>query len=246
MIRFFEDAHKYIGKDEEVYTSVTKVIHSYEQDKDWDKIARTYSKKHGIELEEVKRRWDYERDKSVVRGNKYHKEREVELLNSPFLEVDGCELGICPCECKDGIKYSRSLKLEPGVYPELIIWLDSAKIAGQADYVEVVNGKINIKDYKTNKEIKTKGFKKWDGTTEKLKFPLQNFDACNYNIYSLQLNMYMYMLLRHNPGLRKGTMELLHIQFNEDDTPVDTTIYKIKDLQTDVKRMIGHWMKTHK
>jgi hypothetical protein len=40
--------------------------------------------------------------------------------------------------------------------------------------VEVVNGKVNITDYKTNKEIKDKGFTNWEGITSKMFKPVNN------------------------------------------------------------------------
>ena len=36
----------------------------------------------------------------------------------------------------------------------ILVYLKSARLCGQADLVEIVNGYINITDYKTNKEIK--------------------------------------------------------------------------------------------
>jgi ATP-dependent exoDNAse (exonuclease V) beta subunit len=66
-----------------------------------------------------------------------------------------------PNDLTNGTKTAPSRKLEPGVYPEHMVYLKSAGICGQSDLVEVVNGRVNIIDYKTNKEIKTESYKNW-------------------------------------------------------------------------------------
>lgn len=243
MIRFYEDSHVYLGENDVQYDSVTRVIHSFQADKDWDKIARNYAKKHKRTVEDVLAEWENEKNKSIIRGNDYHKNAENALLASGGVCYGDQVLSVYPCDVTDGVKYRSNLKLQDGVYPELIMWLDSARIAGQADYVEVVDGRINILDYKTNKEIKTKGFVNWDKKEEKLKFPLHSLGDCNFNIYSLQLNTYMYMLLRHNPHLKMGTMEISHVLFDDDGAPSGSIPYPVKDMQSKVKTMISYWVK---
>ena len=114
----------------------------------------------------------------------------------------------------DGLKIAPVQKLEPGVYPEHMVYLKSAGLCGQSDLVEVVNGRVNIIDYKTNNEIKTESFKDWEGISEKLMSPVNNLDDCNFNHYSLQLSIYMYIILKHNPKLQPGKMYIHHVLFD--------------------------------
>ncbi len=102
------------------------------------------------------------------------------------------------------------------MYPEHMVYLKSAGICGQSDLVEVVNDKINIIDYKTNKEIKTESYKDWDGISDKLLDPVSHLDDCNFNHYSLQLSIYMYIMLKHNPRLKPGKMFIHHVIFELD------------------------------
>jgi hypothetical protein len=104
-------------------------------------------------------------------------------------------------------------KLDPGVYPEHMVYLKSAGLCGQSDLVEVVNGRVNIIDYKTNKEIKTESFKNWEGMSEKMLPPVEHLDDCNFNHYALQLSIYMYIILKHNPKLQPGKIFIHHITF---------------------------------
>ena len=41
------------------------------------------------------------------------------------------------------LKYAPDQKLIPGIYPEHFVYLKSASICGQADYVEIIDNKIN-------------------------------------------------------------------------------------------------------
>jgi len=97
-----------------------------------------------------------------------------------------------------------------------MVYLKSAGICGQSDLVEVVNNKVNIIDYKTNKEIKTESFKDWEGISKKMLNPIAHLDDCNFVHYSLQLSIYMYIILKHNPKLQPGKMFLHHIVFEEE------------------------------
>ena len=95
-----------------------------------------------------------------------------------------------------------------------MVFLKSAGICGQSDLVEVVNGKVNIIDYKTNKEIKKESYVDWEGVSDKLTEPLSNLDDCNFNHYALQLSIYMYIILKHNPKLKPGKMFIHHVSFD--------------------------------
>jgi hypothetical protein len=97
-----------------------------------------------------------------------------------------------------------------------MVFLKSAGVCGQADRVEVIRDAVNIYDYKTNKEIKLEGFKNWEGITEKMLDPINHIDDCNYMHYALQLSIYMYIMIKHNPNLKPGKLVLEHIIFKKE------------------------------
>jgi hypothetical protein len=133
------------------------------------------------------------------------------------LEVDGVIIPIVPPVPEiNNLKHAPSQKLDPGVYPEHMVFLKSVGICGQSDLVEVVNDKINIIDYKTNKKIDTESYKNWDGISDKLQHPVSHIDDCNFNHYALQLSIYMYIMLKHNPKLKPGKMFIHHVTFELD------------------------------
>lgn len=237
MITFIENTHKYLLGDSECM-SVTTLIHTYEPKKDWDRIAAGHAKKNGLKTEDVKKKWKRENDISLERGTKFHKQREEDLLSCS--NIEGLEIHR-PSINEEGHKLSPSQKLKDGIYPELLVYLNSANVCGQADYVEIRNGLINIKDYKTNKEIKMNGFVNWEGVEERLLPPISSIPNSNYWKYALQLNTYAYIIRKNNPLLKIGKLELLHIQFDDDGEVSNIQPYVLPDLQGPVRSMIDHY-----
>lgn len=222
-ILFLPEEHKYVNIDptEKIeWTSVTSVISKFKKPFDADEIVvktvkNRKSKWYGMDPEDVKEAWRNESQKAVNLGSWYHNQREKDLLSCSTISVEGSIIPIVPFIEKDGIKQAPVQKLENGIYPEHMVYLKSAAICGQADRVEVINGVVNIYDYKTNKEIKSEGFTNWEGITSKMLGPLVHLDDCNLNHYNIQLSLYMYIILKHNPRLKAGKLVIEHIQFKE-------------------------------
>jgi len=205
------------------WTSVTKFISLFKEP--FDPIAQSEkssknkrSKWYGIPPEKIRETWAKESSRADQAGTWYHNQREEDISSLDTLERDGVALPIIKPIMDGDIKFAPVQQLTEGIYPEHFVYLKSAQICGQADRVEVVKDFINITDYKTNKEIKTQGFKSWDGTTKKMIGPLSHLDDCNLNHYTLQVSTYMYIMLKHNPNLRPGKMELQHVTFKVKDT----------------------------
>jgi hypothetical protein len=237
MIKFIDSTHTYTNLDGLSYRSVTSILKKLEPKKDWDAIAMKYAKKNGISVEEVKLKWKHEKDISIIRGKKAHSLLEAKELSATLKEVDGLSIPVIAPEFDGDVKYNKSMKLTPGVYPEIILWLDSIQVAGQADRLEIVDGKINVYDYKSNKKIDHASFVNHFGESEKLIYPCGHLDNCNFNIYSLQLNMYAYMVKRHNPTLEIGKLEIIHLLFeNPDDLEeiTGTVIYPVPHMQREI------------
>ena len=71
------------------------------------------------------------------------------------------------------------------------IFDEEHKLAGSIDMIFKSGDEYYIADWKRSKEIKkTNKFQK--GTP-----PIEHMDDCNYNHYSLQLNLYKYILEKH-------------------------------------------------
>jgi len=156
-IVFKADDHSYTsieGEEQIKWTSVTSLISKLKKHFDKEGVAKKVSKNkkskwYGIKPEDIIKIWDDEALRATTLGTYYHNQREADLCSLSSLEVDGVIIPIIPPVPEiDNLKYAPSQKLEPGVYPEHMVFLKSAGICGQSDLVEVVNDKINIIDYK--------------------------------------------------------------------------------------------------
>jgi ATP-dependent exoDNAse (exonuclease V) beta subunit len=218
-----EHSYKSIDGSEGInWTSVTTLISSLKKPFDAKAVAARVSKNkrskwYGIEPKIIEEIWKNEADRAVTLGTYYHNQREADLCSLASIEREGVTVPvISPSGEHDGIRLAPLQKLDPGVYPEHMVYLKSAGICGQSDLVEVVNGKVNIIDYKTNKEIKTESFTNWEGVSEKMLDPIGHLDDCNFNHYALQLSIYMYIILKHNPKLKPGRIFIHHITFEQE------------------------------
>jgi hypothetical protein len=249
-MRFNEEKHIYTNDEGEQYLSVTSFVKKFVKPFDKMKVAKKYAKKRKLSVEDVLADWEKAGQDAINKGTKYHKLQEDFLLNLGFMVLDNTEYPIVPCTYEGSDKVSSKLTLEPGIYPELCVWSDKYKLAGQADYVEITkNNKINIVDYKTSKEIRTQGYEKWDGTTEKMLFPLQNLDDCNFNHYALQLNLYAFMIKQHNRNLEIGKLSIQHVTGEIDENDIfiisESMRYDVPNLQKEVK-IVLEYHKSHK
>jgi hypothetical protein len=221
-IKFIDKGHIYesIENDGIKWISVTSILSKFKKPFDPDSIAEKCatnkkSKWYGLTATQIKDYWKQEVDDAIILGTWYHNQRESDILEFNTITRNNIDLPIFKSHTIDGIKYAPEQKLINGIYPEHMVYLKSAGICGQADRVEVIDGYVNISDYKTNKEIKTEGFVNWEGKRDTLLAPLDHLDNCELLIYGLQLSIYMYIILKHNPKLKPGKLTIEHIIFEE-------------------------------
>jgi hypothetical protein len=239
-VKFLPEDHKYVSIDpaESIpWVSVTSIISKLKQPFEAEKIAEKSSKNkrskwYGMTKQEILDAWKSESERAISVGNWYHNQREEDILGLETIERHGRVIPIMqPLSDAEGLKIAPDQKLKDGMYPEHFVYMKSLGLCGQSDLVEVVDGTVHITDYKTNKEIRSESFKDWEGVSQKMNPPVSHLDDCNLNHYNLQLSIYMYMILKHNPKLKAGTMMLQHIMF-EDEGKDDNgyPILKVNDL----------------
>jgi len=220
-VRFRAEDHSYISIDPDSkikWTSVTTFIGQFKNKFDAKSVSEKVSlnkksKWYGMDPLVIQKIWSAESDRSMELGNWYHDQREADLISINTLSRDGIHLPIIRPLTSFGFRESPEQTMVEGIYPEHFVFLESAGICGQSDRVEVVGNKVDIIDYKTNKEIKKKSYTNWQGVSQKMKTPINHIDDCNYYHYALQLSLYMYIILRHNPTLKPGKLELHHVTF---------------------------------
>lgn len=270
MLKFKEDGHLYESTDGSQidWVSVTSFISHFKQPfKGKEQAAKSAknkkSKWYGLDPEEILAQWKLISDNAIDKGNWYHKLMEDNLLSCDSIVIEDTSCGIAHPIVEDGIKYAPDQKLQNNtLYPEHFVYLKSAGLCGQSDKVAVINDVVHITDYKTNREIKTEGYTNWEGVTSKMFSPVSHLDDCNLNHYNLQLSIYMYIILKHNPKLKPGKLIIQHIIFEEAgrdrfDNPItarddngdpiikEVVSYELPYLKSEVISLIN-WLKENK
>lgn len=154
---------------------------------------------------------DYERGYSV---NPYNKKKYIVRKNEKI------PAGFENCSLHDNL-----FDLEDGYYPEMLIFNECLKLAGQSDkvYIETVGNDrfVDIDDYKFVNEILMvpayfdRKLKKFPSMKE----PISHIYQTNYYSYALKISTYAWMMERfgfkiRNLGLRQ-MVELLNKEFIE-------------------------------
>jgi len=242
-IVFEATTHSYVSIDPEDTTkwvSVTTLLSSLKQPFDSLAIAtkcsqnqKNTNKWKGMSVANIQAAWKKESDRACTLGNWYHDQREQDIVScETIVRYDESLPVIKPLLDGTGKKLAPLQKLINGIYPEHMVYLKSAGICGQSDLVEVVDNTVHITDYKTNKKIDKESFKNWEGVSKKMLGPVSHMDDCNLNHYNLQLSIYMYIILKHNPNLKPGKLIIHHITFEEEDEK-DEFDYPITKISTD-------------
>lgn len=215
-IKFIEETHQYLAEDDSELISVSAFTELFKPKVDWKAIAKRSAAKLTKEgtpttTQQLLDKWEKKRVESAQVGTIYHAIREQELIDSDCHTKE--------CDYMNGGKWSIPIdKLENNVtYPELMIYDFDYMICGQADKIIVENKTINVWDYKTDTEIKFKGWSSDWVKAKKLLKPVDHLDECNGNIYSLKMSLYMYMLWKANKGkLKVGEIVIEHIHLQRD------------------------------
>jgi len=179
--------------------------------------------------------WDIKRTASCLRGTAIHKKMEDGHLEGNTQELQLLNLG-------GSFKTDISNKIKVGdraVYPELLLSRVSEdgklRLAGQADLIIIDGFDVYILDYKSNQKIDTKSY--FDSKlrrSQKLKYPLNNLDDCNFMHYSLQLSSYAWMIQKIDPRFNIKLLMLIHIDHDN-----NITNYECEYLKSDVERMLA-------
>jgi ATP-dependent exoDNAse (exonuclease V) beta subunit len=205
-ITFDEGPHIYtIRGDPSQYTSVTTWNHRHFEEFDSDKIIDNMMKSknwktnkyYGMTKEEIITQWDASRDEASSAGTKLH--YEIECYYNNCNTCSSSNTNTMPIE-NYSLEYSYFLTfaedykhLKP-YRTEWMIWDSDVKIAGSVDMVfEKEDGSLLIYDWKRCKEItKTSRFNKY-ALTE----CINHLPDTNFWHYSLQLNIYKYILQKN-------------------------------------------------
>ena len=215
-IKYFDEPHIYLFGSQEL-TSGTTFIGQFKEKFDAPKMAKLSAKKKGVEPEELLAEWDYKRDFSSIKGTMVHNFAENYWGNKIFPYNDQMVINKFGEdvikeryeECVRMFKefYSEASKSLVPIAMELVIGDVELGVGGMVDglFWNEKMGELQIWDYKTNKQIRTKS-----DYNKRFKAPLNFIQECEYESYSLQLNLYKF-IIEKNTNLKIGRLYLVWI-----------------------------------
>lgn len=226
-IVFDEEPHIYYINGERARTSVTTVVHDFFDKFDADAIIDKMmsgknwpkSKYNGMTKDEIKAQWAAGGLEATTNGTIMHKAIED--------YYNGTEVVNDTIEYAQFLEFAAAHKdtLEP-YRTEWEIYDERTNIAGSIDMVfkNVGEDTYSIYDWKRTKEIKKYSFDRKHG-----KYPMHNYQDCNFVHYSLQLNIYKYMLeTRYGIPIKDMYLVCMHPDY------ATHLKYKVIDLQDEV------------
>lgn len=184
--------------------------------------------------------YDREREASCELGTKIHAKIEESFYKGNKKEIQKYDLGgNLPV-----FEGNYELDLKDGIYPEYLISYRKGDFlcCGQIDLMCLNNNELTIIDHKTCKKIEMKSYyNKFTKSSTKMKFPLNNIDDVNGQLYALQMSVYAWMIQQHNPNIKVKRLALHWIDHSGNESFID-----VPYLKSDVERMINHYIKHQK
>lgn len=232
-ILFEEETHVYtiVPDPQSKYTSVTtwvhnqfekfnsmKVIENMKKGKNWKN-----SKYYGKSTQEILNMWEANRKESASAGTKLHFDIEC-FYNGCFNENKSVEYGFFK-------NFAREYKHLVPYRTEWMVYDSDNKLAGSIDMIfENENGNLEIYDWKRSKEVsKTNNWGKFSCHPQ-----LEHLPDTNYWHYSLQLNIYKF-ILEKNYGKKVESMYL--VVLHPDNKNGNYIRLKVSDLQKEIKNI---------
>ena len=187
------------------FTSATTFVGQFFEEFNPLKVATRLVAKspkyRGMTVEELLQVW---RD-SAEHGTVVHEEIENNILNqSPLTERKAIH----------GINWLNKFKLTSRfeMYPEVIVYSEELQLCGTIDLLVYDKEKdiYNLMDWKTSKSISTKSY----GNKKGIQPATADLDDTKFNLYSLQLSLYRYLLEEYY-GFKIGQHMILHLKEEE-------------------------------
>lgn len=213
-IKFYPKSHTYrFGKQK--LTSVTTFISQYFAPFEKKKIAKLkafLSRRAGDMEKATQRYWIQHWKQLTDHGTRVHDCLERYVRGEALTEQEREEPKVL---C--GIQwFDENYLTGDRVEAEKIVYNTDLGLAGTVDLVIHKKEGLHLVDWKTNKEIKSEGYR-----GQKAREPLSHMEDCNLSKYSLQLNIYAHMLALEGYTIDKLTLvHLTDTGYVEYDIPI--------------------------
>jgi hypothetical protein len=247
-IKFEELSHTYdvYGKK---YKSCTTVLADYTNKFDVEAQSLRFSEKNNLDQDEVKAEWEEKRNIGGTKGSAVHLVAENYFKNKETPYDDK----IAAMDEEINRQYKVEVQMFKDFYSdykdtlvpvslELVVYDEEYEIAGMVDclFFNRDTNELEIWDYKTNKNMRTQNFYGKHNGTDKMKYPLNKFDDCEYNKFSFQLETYKNIIER-NTNIKLGQSRLVWLSHKNSDYQVIDT----KEVRISTQVMLNHHTMTN-
>lgn len=233
-IKFVEDTHTYYIDDKKVPISTTGLISlffpKFNADLVISKMMKSKkwkdSKYYGMTEDAIKSQWNDSGKDASSEGTKLH--LKIEHFYKHNIEIDESN--------KEHIQFKNFYQDHKYLNPFKFEWRifdDVINFAGTIDSIFKNNdGTYSIYDWKRSKEIKFEN--RYDNALE----PISHLPDTNYSKYSVQLNIYKYILEKYYDIKIK---ELYLVQFHPNIENYNKI--RVQDMNKETKRILAAYIK---
>lgn len=227
-IKYYDEPHKYFLGDQQL-TSVTTLIHKYEEGFDENKWSQIKADEYSVTQNDVKFAWKFINERATTKGSAIHDYTENLFLNKifpyPKEEVEG-RFGYDPVwdefvETKKHVDnfYKRVIDVLIPIKPELVVYDKEFMVAGMVDmlFYNCKSKMFEIWDWKTNSA--DKAFNEDPEKVRYLDHPLYLIQDTAIDIYSLQLSTYKY-IIEKNTNIKLGNSYIVWFSHKNSDYEV--------------------------
>lgn len=228
-ITFYEHKHKYIFRgNTSSPTSATAILKRYTKPFDLEYQAMKTAQKRGVTQAEIIAEWKASGEAGSAKGTLFHKYAEDYTSNRVFPNKTS---KVLKKQMKSFYrKYVVTGRLLP-VVSEFVLGDKDLMIAGMIDqlFYSTDDNLFHIYDWKTNKKVDMNS--PWKNY---FKPPISHVEECEFTKFSLQLDIYKYVLTR-NTDLELGKNCIVWINEKNEDFK----LIECADMQKEAKKLLG-------
>lgn len=201
-VTYYDEPHKYFVDGKELI-SVTTVIHKYQDVFDEVLWSNIKAQQYNLKPQEILRAWKFINKKGTMKGSAVHDYAENLFLNKKFVYPKKqivSEFGFDPVineynltkKHVDRFHSDVQGKLIP-IRTEFVIYDKESGIAGMLDmlFYNVRMKEFQIWDWKSNKDFT------YTCSERHLKDDLFLLEDCDLEVYSIQLQLYKYIIEKY-------------------------------------------------
>jgi len=254
LIGFNDEFHKYFFIEESKrnlqFKSATQIAKGFQPEFPLEERSLKTAQDMGITQQQVKDKWKQAGIEASIDGTYIHSILEHLALNGMPVTLTRWHPKLTGA-FQFYEDYIISTKYNKPVYKvvnceQILYYLDDTRdayFAGQRDIMleEISTGRLLSIDYKSSKSIKYESYYN-NGSKEYLKGSFSFLENCNYNTFTIQLNLYKLFDTTYNDYARKKAEQGLYDMYICHITETGYSMIKVDDLDIEYSKETGEFI----